>query len=137
MDETAPQKTLVNILGRAIPCIFGLIGLTVCIFLWAAPFGEWNSPPLFFRVFGTFIGAIFMLFGFGTAIAGPSLLAGVKSLATHHRSRARRSIRTNSQDSYDCPNCGSGLQSDADVSPRGDVKCAFCDRWFNIHQPGA
>jgi predicted RNA-binding Zn-ribbon protein involved in translation (DUF1610 family) len=37
---------------------------------------------------------------------------------------------------YDCPNCGEALGKEADVLPSGDVKCGYCERWFNIHSEG-
>lgn len=37
---------------------------------------------------------------------------------------------------YDCPSCGAALGKEADVSPSGDVKCGYCERWFNIHSAG-
>jgi DNA-directed RNA polymerase subunit RPC12/RpoP len=35
---------------------------------------------------------------------------------------------------YQCAHCGATLGEQADVSPHGDVKCAHCGRWFNIHR---
>ena len=35
---------------------------------------------------------------------------------------------------YACTNCGATLQGEAEVSPSGDVKCSYCERWFNIHR---
>ena len=134
MDDTHTPSAALGLIGRAVPFMFGLIGLTVCVFLWAAPFGEWDSPPLFFRVFGTLIASVFMIVGFGSAIAGPKMMSGVRSLAK--RGRAQRGGSEPARVGYECPNCGSSLQSGADVSPSGDVKCTFCDRWFNIHQAG-
>ena len=44
--------------GRFIGGVFGLVflgvGVSVIIFLWSAPFGEFGSPPLFFRVIRQF-----------------------------------------------------------------------------------
>ena len=62
-----------------IPRLMGIvplgIGLTVLGFLWLTPFNEFGSPPLFFRVFGSFIALAFVLTGVGF-IAGPSLVRG-------------------------------------------------------------
>ena len=38
------------------------------------------------------------------------------------------------RDGYTCPSCGSALSRKASVSPKGDTKCEYCDRWFNIHE---
>jgi hypothetical protein len=35
---------------------------------------------------------------------------------------------------YQCKNCGAALGEKADVSPSGDVKCTYCNKWFNIHK---
>lgn len=35
---------------------------------------------------------------------------------------------------YECEHCGAGLGKNADVSPSGDVKCQYCNKWFNIHR---
>ncbi|HVE59795.1 MAG TPA: hypothetical protein VNB22_23485 [Pyrinomonadaceae bacterium] len=35
---------------------------------------------------------------------------------------------------YQCKNCGAALGEKADVSPSGDVKCSYCNKWFNIHK---
>jgi DNA-directed RNA polymerase subunit RPC12/RpoP len=34
---------------------------------------------------------------------------------------------------YSCPHCGAPLAVGESISPHGDVKCAHCDCWFNIH----
>jgi uncharacterized Zn finger protein (UPF0148 family) len=34
---------------------------------------------------------------------------------------------------YVCPHCAAPLQGKVDVSPSGDVKCPFCNSWFNVH----
>ena len=66
---SAPDKGLsMSPLARLVPFVFGLIGVTVIVFLWSQPFGEFGSPPLFFRIFGSLIASVFILVGFG----GPS-----------------------------------------------------------------
>lgn len=37
---------------------------------------------------------------------------------------------------YDCVRCGAALSKNADVSPSGDIKCQYCNKWFNIHRSG-
>ncbi len=135
-----------------IPRLMGIvplgIGLTVLGFLWLTPFNEFGSPPLFFRVFGSFIALAFVLTGVGF-IAGPSLVRGqgahlkgmMQDLAKTAQDIQRggpaetshASPTTSPQVGYDCPNCGASLGKDCDVSPSGDAKCGFCERWFNIH----
>ena len=125
------------------------IGMTVLIFLWSAPFGAFHSPPLFFRVFGSFIALAFVMTGIGIfvgagKIGDPRLMAEKlkemqKGLAGNQPERGSSSDTAEASTSkvgYDCPNCGASLGKEADVSPSGDVKCGYCERWFNIHSEG-
>lgn len=112
------------------------IGLTVLGFLWGTPFGEFHSPPLFFRIFGSFIALGFVMTG-AAALFGklPEHLRDPHSLLRPPQTGSQRpSTPVNPADAtYACPNCGSTLGRNADVSPLGDVKCTQCARWFNIH----
>ncbi|HYE17248.1 MAG TPA: hypothetical protein VEA69_02330 [Tepidisphaeraceae bacterium] len=119
----------------AVGFLFAGIGITVLIFLWAAPFDEWGSPPLFFRVFGSFIALMFVLVGGTvglTAVRGkpasPMRWLGAKPPVAEPGPRVG---------GYSCPHCAAPLGAGADVSPSGDVKCTFCGRWFNVHRQGA
>ncbi len=129
--------------GRFIGGVFGFvffgIGITVLIFMWAAPFGEFGSPPLFFRVFASFIALAFVAMG-GTVCAGA--IRGRSPLGTSHIARAQslidemadgREPPSASQAGYRCPHCGAPLSEGSDASPHGDVKCGHCNCWFNIH----
>lgn len=135
-----------------LPRLFGIIplgiGLTVLGFLWGAPFGQFGSPPLFFRVFGSFVALGFVMFG-GVMIASGSLIKSqggqlrnmMQDLSEAARGGIERPPRSTDGTSaaaepkvgYDCPNCGASLGEDCDVSPSGDAKCNYCKRWFNIH----
>ena len=138
MDPT--DNPVATIVSRVVPFFFGCVGVTVLVFLWSQPFGGFGSPPLFFRVFGSFIAIMFCLVGFGGAIFGGRMMNQVKARGRQLR-RSRRDLEHERDVAppkvgYDCPNCGGGLGDDADVSPSGDVKCSYCDRWFNIHKAG-
>ena len=124
---------------RFVGAIFGFvffgIGLTVLGFLWLSPFGEFGSPPLFFRIFGSFIAIAFVAMGGGMAT---SMLFGKQSafdrVAEMQASiRAAQTSKPIAPGSYVCPHCAAPLQDKANVSPSGDVKCAFCNSWFNVH----
>ena len=104
--------------------IFGFIGVAVLFFLWFGGDG-FGSPPLFFRVFGSFIALGFMAMGFGVPFGA---IKKAKSLA--HGEGTDGSAEGGG---YQCPNCGANLK-DAEVSPSGDVKCSYCDGWWNIHR---
>ncbi len=122
-----PARFIFGIFGFA---FFG-IGLTVLGFLWLTPFDRFDSPPIFFRIAGSFIAICFVGFG-GTmawsAISGKLTPAMPDVVALSNQSKG------SAPGSYICPHCGAPLQTRADVSPSGDVKCTFCNAWFNVHQ---
>lgn len=131
-------------LPRFIGGVFGLvflgIGLTVIGFLWSAPFGAFHSPPLVFRVFGSFIALAFVAVGGGTAYAAifgkpqQRFMQQVMAMRREQMKTGRDAAsKPPTQGGYSCDSCGAPLDSSADVSPHGDVKCAHCDRWFNVH----
>lgn len=112
------------------------IGLTVLGGLWLAPFGEFGSPPLFFRIFGSIIALAFVTFG-GVALSGKGLqpTRHVQDVMQQAQREQQGSDPTGTATAgnYQCPSCAAPLADEADVSPLGDTKCAHCDRWFNIH----
>lgn len=118
---------------RLLALVFGLafagIGITVITTLWADR--GFHQPPLAIRIIATLIALPFVAAG-GTlcanALRRPPSASGDTWPAEpgDHPSPAPR---------YTCPGCGHRLGDQADVSPRGDVKCLYCRRWFNIHAP--
>ncbi len=130
--------------ARFLGAVFGLVffgvGLTVIIFMWSQPFNGFDSPPLFFRVFASFIALAFVAMG-GTLAYGSIFKGGMMGEVSDLADEAirQRGAQLNGQTSaasvgYVCPNCGAALGEKADVSPLGDVKCPFCGTWFNIHR---
>jgi hypothetical protein len=124
--------------GGGMGLIFAGIGVTVLIFLWGSSFDEFGSPPLFFRVFGSFIALAFVLMGGGTFLG--SLFAGnaLKNISPGTENQPDSDTgddapATDAPVSYTCPRCGAPLGKGAEVSPHGDVKCGYCNAWFNIH----
>ncbi|MDA1165803.1 MAG: hypothetical protein O3B13_22115 [Planctomycetota bacterium] len=122
------------------------VGMTVLIGLWG---GGMGNPPIFFRVFGSFVALAFVMTGIGifTAagkIGDPNRMAQslqeiAKGLSTNlpvTDSAPDTADDVRQTVGYDCPKCGAALGKEAEVSPSGDVKCGYCDRWFNIHQHG-
>jgi len=82
-----------------------------------------------FKMFGSFIALAFVAVGvtfFLSAVRGPAFHDG-NSLPTPP------AAKLSSEAGYKCPACGARLGEDADVSPKGDVKCGYCKQWFNIH----
>jgi hypothetical protein len=129
-SDTAPR-----LLGFLFGFIFAGIGLTVIGFLWTAD--GFGAPPLFFRIVGSFIALGFI--GMGSmflthAINGPKpppeaqTPPGPASAASPSTPDAPVPAA-----GYTCPACGARLGENADVSPKGDVKCGYCRKWFNIH----
>ena len=131
--------------GRIVGFVFGFvffgIGCTILISLWAEPFGGFGSPPLLFRIVGSFISLAFIAMGGGgcfAALTGRQLAArfrpgrfrpGGFRPGSGRDSGSNYPRRTN----YECPQCGAPLREGADVSPSGDVRCGHCDAWFNVH----
>ena len=105
--------------------IFGFAGIAMLVFLWGAGDG-FDSPPLFFRVFGSLIAMAFILMGFGMPI---SLLRMGKSIGK----LLDETMPKPPPSQPGCPNCGANLGT-AEVSPSGDVKCSYSKGWFNIHR---
>lgn len=130
--------------ARMIPAVFGFvfagIGLTVIGFLWLTPFDDFGSPPLFFRIFGSFIAIAFVALG-GTmglaAVAGRADWVARKppaSAAPGPMSPAAAAAGTPSAAGrYACPHCGAAMTGGTEASPHGDVKCPHCGAWFNVH----
>jgi hypothetical protein len=153
MPNPGPFNSSNSPAGRFIGFIFCLaffgIGLTVLGFLWLTPFDEFGSPPLFFRIFGSFIAIVFV--AVGGAGAWGAIFGKGNPLDPNPDSRLNRarfirqtipaaesaplaSPALSIPDGYLCPHCGAPLQSNTEISPLGDVKCPFCHAWFNIHQ---
>lgn len=68
-DSTGGGPNVGRFIGGVFGLVFAGIGLTVIIFLWGAPFGEFGSPPVIFRIFGSFIAIAFVAMGGGAAFA--------------------------------------------------------------------
>ena len=138
-NQNNMPESVGKFIGGAMGLIFGGVGITVLIFLWSTPFHEFGSPPLFFRVFGSFIALAFVLFGGGAFFA--TIIGGKISIdqspTMHNESADDRSKpeenRPNGSLNYTCSHCGAPLSSGIEVSPHGDAKCTFCKGWFNIH----
>lgn len=128
MNAPKPPQPRLPIFALIFISMFGFIGLALLIFLWSEPFNKFGSPPLFFRIFGSFIAIGFMAVGFGmplSALKQRQLMDDVGATETEDVPPAR---------GYKCPNCGAGL-GQQEVSPSGDVKCGYCQKWWNIHRP--
>ena len=144
-DSSPMRNPISQVTGpaRFVGAVFGLVffgvGLTVIIFMWSQSFDGFDSPPLFFRVFASFIALAFVAMG-GTlaygSIFGGGTMGRVSELADEAIRQREAELGQNAAApaGYVCPNCGAALGEKADVSPLGDVKCPFCGTWFNIHR---
>jgi hypothetical protein len=119
--------------------VFAGIGVTVLVFMWGTSFDDFHSPLLFFRIFASFIAIAFVAIGGGigvSALRGRPPGAGAGAVPTITPATGSRPAAATSAGGYKCPRCAAPLGAGADVSPSGDVKCAFCGQWFNIHRGG-
>jgi len=115
--------------------MFGVIGLLVLGFLWFGSDG-FGEPPLFFKLFGSCIAVVFVVMGFGGATAALTIGKNNPFGLVHQLRQQNNHVNAGSGRShgYSCSHCGAALGDDSDVSPKGDVKCEYCDKWFNIHE---
>lgn len=106
--------------------IFGFIGVAVIIFLWTAD--GFGAPPLIVKLVGSFIALGFIAMGFGLPL---------HALTSKHKSppgsQARPGGPGTDGGSYVCPSYGANV-GDAEVSPSGDIRCTYCNSWWNIHR---
>ena len=113
------------------------VGLTVLWFLWFGEFGPMGGVPLFFRLFGSFVALGFLIVGsiflFGRFVDPSTRLLETMRELERLRGGTTAAGPGTPGTAFSCPNCGSSLGDNVDVSPNGDVKCEHCRRWFNIH----
>ena len=105
------------------------VGLTVLGFLWLSS-DQFGGPPLFFKIFGSFVALGFV--GFGAipligAIYGRSAAAGLKEkISSDQPGQPAGPAKT-----FVCPHCSAPIADLAEISSTGDVRCAFCHGLFN------
>lgn len=129
-----------RIVAGIIGATFGGIGLTVLISQWAIPFHSFHSPPLFFRLFASFISLPFIAVG-GAGVF--TLLTGISTGPKNSAAKMRDTMHTMMSQQLktpktgtlrqDCPNCGAP-RGHIEVSPSGDVKCPHCNAWYNVFE---
>jgi len=130
------EASVSRFVGGVVGLAFFGIGLGTLGFLWGAPFGEFDSPPLVFRVFGSFIAVVFV--AVGGAVAFASIVAKQDGAQPQGETGdTEGQAPPKSALGYACPKCGASLAKGATVSPLGDVNCTFCGSWFNIHGKNA
>ncbi|MEK7950975.1 hypothetical protein [Luteolibacter soli] len=110
--------------------IFGFIGIAVIAFLWGSN-DVLGDAPLFFKVFGSFIGLCFMAMGFGVPLS--ALRKGKEMEDLVARGLQVQAPPPSVPETLACPTCGANV-GQAEVSPSGDVKCTYCHGWWNIHR---
>jgi DNA-directed RNA polymerase subunit RPC12/RpoP len=137
------SRTPVPPAGKFLAGVFGLIfagiGITVIVFLWGAPRNDFFAPPLFFRVFGTFIALAFVAFGGTMVVAALTSSNGAAKMWQNASDRLEDAAERPDdvqQDAtstvYACSQCGAPLAKGTEISPHGDVKCGYCNCWFNV-----
>ncbi len=136
MQRSAPNGPKLPVEARAVAGVFGAIfasiGVLTIGWLWLQPFGNFGSPPVFFRLFGSLVAIGFVVTG------GAALISALKGhgMPSDISEKIQGTAGPDSPDTttYTCPRCGAPLAERADVSPHGDVKCTYCSTWFNVHQ---
>ena len=133
----AGPRILLGVFG----CVFAGAGLCMLALIWG---GESDFVPVPARLFGSLICVAFLAIGGFVAI---NAIVGGKLMSPRLDVPDLPDLPDGSADAtgrppasiagYVCPNCGATLGEKADVSPMGDVKCAFCGRWFNVHGKNA
>jgi DNA-directed RNA polymerase subunit RPC12/RpoP len=119
--RNGPPRLLAFVFGLA----FAGIGLTVAASVWTGQ--SPTRPPLAGRILVTLIALPFV--AAGGSLCATALRRSPGGTPTH------LAPPPTDTPGYACPGCGHRLGDQADVSPRGDVKCPYCRRWFNIHTP--
>jgi hypothetical protein len=114
-----------RLLGAVFGLVFGGIGISVIVGIWSER--GFHEPPLMFKMVGTFISIAFV------AVGATAVLSAFRAGPSGAGNPMPPSTGSGGETGYTCPGCGARLGDDADVSPKGDVKCGYCKRWFNVH----
>lgn len=114
--------------------VFGFIGLTLLVVMWGGTLDGFGGPPVFFKIFVSFIAAAFMIMGFGVPLSALFASRAAGGAPEDPASPGATPPPPKPSAGYQCPHCGAGLEKQ-EVSPGGDVKCAYCHKWYNIHRP--
>lgn len=130
MNTPKPPQPRLPIFMLVFVSMFGLIGVALLVFLWSQSSHEFGAPPLVFRLVGSCIAIAFIAVGFGV----PLTALRARSAAGVTNGSSRPESAPASGDGYKCPHCGAGLGQNQEVSPSGDVKCGYCNKWWNIHR---
>jgi DNA-directed RNA polymerase subunit RPC12/RpoP len=115
---------------RIVAIVFSIpfIGVPIAMIsmLWSND--GFGGPPIAMKIVGSLIcGAV----GF----AGLCMMFGSifgKAVSTHHAAKTSH-LTTSNKSEYKCSNCGASIGINSDISPSGDVKCQFCNSWFNVN----
>jgi hypothetical protein len=106
------------------------VGLTLLGFLWLGSDGS-GSPPLVFKIFGSFIALGFL--GFGAIPLIGAVFGGAFASGRQETLRDKcPGDQATAAKNFACPRCSAPVADIAEVSSTGDVLCSFCHGWFNI-----
>lgn len=139
MNNNLPDT---GILGRIFGFFFGLAFAGFGASFIGIAFTQMGGAPFFFRIPFVLVPLVFVVIGCSLMYAVIMNKNPMQSRVNHLVSQMKEQQaqkKSNQYDSinlyaYECNNCGATLGDDADVSPQGDVKCAYCRQWFNINE---
>ena len=104
------QRFLAGLFGL----VFAGVGLTLITFMWIGS-DDFGSPPVFFKIFASFIAIAFVGFG-GTMAYGAwrsnGLLGNVDKIFQAAQARAT-GASADAKGGYSCPSCGAALAESA------------------------
>ena len=79
------------------------------------------------KLFGTFV-------CLAVASVGVAMAYGIiTGKGPSQRQKINTSSNTQAKTNYSCEHCGASIGTDSEISPSGDVKCQYCDSWFNVN----
>ena len=104
---------------------FAFTSLAILCVLWALPI------DLLFKIVFSIVDVPFVAIGGTLFVLAVKIRPSIptKTVETVHDSQLSSEILR-----LHCPQCGAPFEEDAETSSSGDVKCEFCDSWYNVYQ---
>ena len=113
--------------GRLVVGLCGAWFAAAAFLTWKHP-GELASGSLWGGVAAAALGA---LFAHGVEVEVPEAGSSVED-APEPALAGGPPASLASTEGYACSHCGAAIGGDAEISPRGDLRCPFCDSWVSL-----